>query len=189
MGPHPPRPASVWLVVGGQPVGAFADVGLLDEVHLGVHPVLLGAGAPLLPRRLTSRDLTLQLVEHRGQAVNLVYTALDAGLTSAYPHLAQYVFSRTLGDVDDSTVTVVAEDAAPFVHELKRQDGLGIWLCDGSILAGQLLPEIDELILKVNPVAIGTGRTLFARPFSPHTFTLTTTETYDSGVAAMRYHR
>lgn len=115
--------------------------------------------------------------------------AIDAGLTSAYPHLAQYVFSRTLGDVDDPTVTVVADDPAAVVRDLKRQDGLGIWLCGGSILAGQLLPEIDELILKVNPVAIGTGRPLFARPFTPHPFMLTATETYDSGVTVMRYRR
>lgn len=64
----------VWLVGGGELVGAFADAGLLDEIHLGVQPVLLGGGAPVLPRRLSSRDLTLQSVEHSGQAVNLVYT-------------------------------------------------------------------------------------------------------------------
>lgn len=64
----------VWLVGGGELVGAFADAGLLDEVRLSVQPVLLGAGAPLLPRRLTSKDLTLQSVDRSGQAVNLVYT-------------------------------------------------------------------------------------------------------------------
>ena len=36
-------------------VGQFADVGLLDEILLSVAPVTLGAGAPLLPRRLTAR--------------------------------------------------------------------------------------------------------------------------------------
>jgi dihydrofolate reductase len=46
----------VWLVGGGDLVGQFADRGLLDEVWLQYAPVTLGAGAPLLPRRL---DLTL----------------------------------------------------------------------------------------------------------------------------------
>lgn len=64
----------IWLVGGGELVGAFADAGLLDEIHLGMQPVLLGAGAPLLPRRLTSDRLTLRAVERRGQAVNLVYS-------------------------------------------------------------------------------------------------------------------
>lgn len=67
----------VWLVGGGELVGAFADAGLLDEIHLAVQPVLLGAGAPLLPRRLTSHRLTLRSVHHAldrgGRDVELVY--------------------------------------------------------------------------------------------------------------------
>ncbi len=46
----------VWLVGGGDLVGQFADAGLLDEVCVQFAPVTLGAGKPLLPRRL---DLTL----------------------------------------------------------------------------------------------------------------------------------
>jgi hypothetical protein len=34
-------------------VGQFSDHGLLDEIILGYAPVTLGAGAPVLPRRLT----------------------------------------------------------------------------------------------------------------------------------------
>ena len=45
---------NVWLVGGGELVGQFHDHGLLDEVILGVAPVFLGAGAPLLPRRITA---------------------------------------------------------------------------------------------------------------------------------------
>lgn len=42
----------VWLVGGGELVGQFADAGLVDEVWVQYAPVTLGAGAPLLPRRL-----------------------------------------------------------------------------------------------------------------------------------------
>ena len=45
----------VWLVGGGDLVGQFADRGLLDEVWVQYAPVSLGAGAPLLPRRLELR--------------------------------------------------------------------------------------------------------------------------------------
>jgi dihydrofolate reductase len=65
---------NVWLVGGGELVGAFADQGLLDEIILGVAPVTLGAGAPLLPRRLTSSQLTLSTVERADQFVYLTYT-------------------------------------------------------------------------------------------------------------------
>ena len=39
----------IWLVGGGELVGAFADAGLLDEIILGVAPVTLGAGARCCP--------------------------------------------------------------------------------------------------------------------------------------------
>jgi dihydrofolate reductase len=52
------RDRNVWLVGGGELVGRFADQGLLEELILGVAPVTLGAGAPLLPRRLLSSRLT-----------------------------------------------------------------------------------------------------------------------------------
>ncbi|HEY0002842.1 MAG TPA: dihydrofolate reductase family protein [Actinoplanes sp.] len=65
---------NIWLVGGGELVGAFADAGLLDEVILGVAPVTLGRGAPVLPRRLTSERLTLTGVEQRGQFAYLTYS-------------------------------------------------------------------------------------------------------------------
>jgi dihydrofolate reductase len=43
---------NVWIVGGGDLAGQFADEGLLDEVIVMIAPVTLGAGAPLLPRRV-----------------------------------------------------------------------------------------------------------------------------------------
>jgi dihydrofolate reductase len=64
---------NIWVVGGGELAGAFADAGLLDEIRLGVAPVTLGAGAPLLPRRLTSSRLSLVDVRRLGQFVSLTY--------------------------------------------------------------------------------------------------------------------
>jgi dihydrofolate reductase len=49
------RDRNRWIVGGGDLVGQFADAGLLDEVIVYIAPVTLGAGAPLLPRRLELR--------------------------------------------------------------------------------------------------------------------------------------
>ncbi|MBM9505775.1 dihydrofolate reductase family protein [Actinacidiphila acididurans] len=64
---------TIWIVGGGELAGAFADHGLLDELVLGVAPVTLGAGAPLLPRRLTSARLALTDVTRSGQFAQLTY--------------------------------------------------------------------------------------------------------------------
>jgi dihydrofolate reductase len=67
------RGKNIWIVGGGELAGSFADVGLLDELILGVAPVTLGGGAPLLPRRLTSSRLSLTDVRRRGAFAYLTY--------------------------------------------------------------------------------------------------------------------
>ena len=64
---------NVWLVGGGDLVGEFADQGLLDEIIVGLAPVTLGAGAPLLPRRLSAQQLALTGVNQLGQFAYLTY--------------------------------------------------------------------------------------------------------------------
>jgi dihydrofolate reductase len=43
---------NAWLVGGGGLAVAFADEGLLDELHLTVVPVVLGSGIPAFAGRL-----------------------------------------------------------------------------------------------------------------------------------------
>lgn len=62
----------IWVVGGGDLVGQFDDAGLLDEVQVHLTPVTLGAGAPLLPRRITSSRLSFRDVTHVGQRVSVV---------------------------------------------------------------------------------------------------------------------
>ena len=64
---------NLWIVGGGDLAGQFADADLLDEIQVSIAPVTLGAGAPLLPRRLTSSRLTLASVERQGQFVAATY--------------------------------------------------------------------------------------------------------------------
>jgi dihydrofolate reductase len=64
---------NVWIVGGGGLAGQFADAGLLDEIQLNVAPVTLGAGSPLLPKRLLASDLTLVGLERQGQFAAATY--------------------------------------------------------------------------------------------------------------------
>jgi dihydrofolate reductase len=59
---------NVWLVGGGDLVGQFHDHGLLDELILGMAPVFLGSGAPLLPRRILWPTLKLREATPHGES-------------------------------------------------------------------------------------------------------------------------
>ncbi|MCP2337629.1 dihydrofolate reductase family protein [Actinomadura rupiterrae] len=106
---------------------------------------------------------------------------LRIGLTSPYPHLRQYVVSTTL-EIDDPSVRVESDDPPALVRRLKAEDtGKDIWLCGGGKLAGALLPEIDEIVLKTYPVIAGTGIPMTAGPFDPTLFTPTRRHTFENG--------
>lgn len=113
---------------------------------------------------------------------------VDIGLTSPYPHLRQVVFTRSLPDMDPD-VEIVEGDPVAFVRELKRDDGLGIWLCGGGKLAATLAPEIDELVVKCNPIVLGRGVPLFDGDIAPTRFTLTGSRSFESGVVMSTYRR
>jgi dihydrofolate reductase len=63
--------SDVWVLGGGDLVGQFDDVRLLDEIQVHLTPVVLGAGKPLLPRRITSSRLSLREGSVIGQRCNL----------------------------------------------------------------------------------------------------------------------
>ncbi|MET8773440.1 dihydrofolate reductase family protein [Nocardia sp. NPDC004654] len=93
------------------------------------------------------------------------------GIANPYAHLKQYVISSSLGPSADPAVEVVAGDPVALVRELKRSEGLDIWLCGGGNLAAQLVDEIDEMIIKSYPVVAGSGIPAFAGAFTPTLFT------------------
>lgn len=65
---------NIWLVGGGDLVGQFHDHGLLNEIHVQIGSVTLGAGKPLLPRKIASPPLRLVSARAIGTGfVELVY--------------------------------------------------------------------------------------------------------------------
>lgn len=114
--------------------------------------------------------------------------ALDAGLTSAYPHLQQYVVTH--GELpEDPSVTRFEGDPVAFVADLKQRPGRDIWLCGGGDLAGQLIDEIDELQVKVNPVLLGEGIPLARLGYAPRSFDLADSRVLPAGVVLTTYRR
>lgn len=116
--------------------------------------------------------------------------ALKEGITSPYAHLREYVASRTLKESPDPNVEIISDDLVGRVRELKAEDGdLGIYLCGGSAVAGALVGEIDELIIKTYPVVLGTGMPMFGSGFAVDEFTLDEVRSFDNGVLVRSYSR
>ncbi|TDT85985.1 dihydrofolate reductase [Arthrobacter sp. AG258] len=167
------------------PTGGF-DAFLADGDHMAF---VVGDYADALPAHAHSA-LGLEPPGTRFDTVimgrNTLAPALDAGISSPYPHLRQIVASRSPRTLDPA-ITVTADPLAA-VGDLKREEGLDIWLCGGGALAGSLLPEIDRLVLKRNPVAFGSGIPLFGnKPFAAQSFALTWTRSFQSGVVIEEY--
>lgn len=120
---------------------------------------------------------------------NTYQIGLKTGPASPYSHLRQYVFSRSLEQLDPR-VEMVATDPVAKVRELKAEDGdKDIYLCGGGGLAGLLLDEIDQLIIKYYPVVAGAGIDGFGDTFKPTEFDRTDITTFDSGNVVLYYDK
>lgn len=73
-----------------------------------------------------------------------------------------YVFTRS-SIVDTENVSFINEDVSDFIKKLKNQLGNNIWIVGGGEMLHSLLEEklVDEIILTIAPVIIGTGIPLF----------------------------
>lgn len=112
----------------------------------------------------------------------------DEGFPSPYAHLRQIVATRQERDVPAEIE--LTRDPLATVRELKAEDGLDIYLCGGGELAGQLIDEIDRLVLKRNPLAFGSGIPLFGHaPYRPVRFDPVRTHAFESGVVLEEYVR
>ena len=113
------------------------------------------------------------------------------GVTSPYPTLDQYVFSRTMDQTPDDAVTLVKTGAVERVRELRAGKGKSIWLCGGSMLAGSLYAAdlIDEIILKINPIVFGEGKPLFGQVVGANRLALAEVRRFESGHVILNYVR
>nr|WP_240896071.1 dihydrofolate reductase family protein [Kineococcus siccus] len=115
--------------------------------------------------------------------------AMQAGITSPYAHLHQHVVSTTLEAGPDPDVQV-SSDPLALVRRLKREDGAGVWLAGGGRLAGAVLAEIDELVVKRYPVVVGAGIPVIAAPHAGvQAFEVTAERALSGGTTVTTYAR
>ncbi|GGO72196.1 hypothetical protein GCM10012289_39680 [Nonomuraea cavernae] len=106
--------------------------------------------------------------------------------------MPKLVFSSTLDKApwgDWEPARVVRGDAADKVAELKREPGGDIMLWGSLSLARSLIRAglLDELQLRVIPVAVGAGQRLFPDDLGRLDLELIEAKPYSSGITSMRY--
>ncbi len=104
----------------------------------------------------------------------------------------KYVVSDTLSDQDltwNPTTIIRGVDLAQQVAELRGRTGGDIYVYGSltlvrSLLAAQL---VDELVLMIEPITLGGGKTLFPNDGAVRRFSLISAETSNTGVQVCRY--
>ncbi|MEV5429909.1 dihydrofolate reductase family protein [Streptomyces sp. NPDC052701] len=176
----------------GDPDGdASSMISLLDEEFLGFlkeeHPETIATPGR---RALGIDDVPNKRFDTIIQGRGSYELALKEGITSPYAHLREYVASRSLKESPDPNVEIIADDLLGKVRELKAEDsGLDIYLCGGSQLAGELIDEIDELVIKSYPLVYGSGMPMFGSGFAITPFALESVRAFGNGAVVRTYAR
>ena len=105
-----------------------------------------------------------------------------------FPKFKEYVFSNTLTEVKEDVI-LINGDIKKKVEKIKKEKGKDIWLFGGAELISLLmnLHLVDEIILAVHPVILGSGKTLFSEIKERTWLTLTDHKIYPNGLAFLMY--
>ena len=106
-----------------------------------------------------------------------------------YPGVTNYVFSRTLKRSTNKRIKVISEGATDFVARLKSEEGKGICVIGGGLLARSLFEAdlIDEVGFNVHPVLLGSGVPLFYEMKQQINLELLECKQLPSGCVLLRY--
>jgi dihydrofolate reductase len=115
----------------------------------------------------------------------------DNPFTEVLNKTQKYVASRTLAEpLAWVNSTLLKGEAVEAVVRLKRQSGGDLVILGSGELIGSLMPRnlIDEYILLIHPLILGSGRRLFADGGAFASLRLVDTKTTTTGVVIATYH-
>jgi dihydrofolate reductase len=112
------------------------------------------------------------------------------GVAWPYKQPAWVFSSRTLPVVEGAALKFVRGEVAP-VHAAMRTaaGGKNIWIVGGGDLAGQFYDAglLDEVIVQIGSVTLGSGKPLFPRRLTSPPLRLLSTRQVGSGFAELHY--
>jgi dihydrofolate reductase len=106
----------------------------------------------------------------------------------------KYVVSNTLSDEDITwkpTTIIRGDDLVKKVTELRERSGGDISIWGSTAVARTLLGAdlVDELMLMIEPIVLGGGKTIFPSDGEARRFELVSTVAAKTGVQVCRYER
>lgn len=105
--------------------------------------------------------------------------------------IPKYVASTTLKQLDWNHSTLIKKNVPEEVAKLKQQPGSGVISVTGSGNLAQTLMKhnlVDEYVLWVHPLVLGSGKRLFEEGGLPSNLKLVDSKMTGSGVAVLTYH-
>lgn len=117
--------------------------------------------------------------------------SLSFGPPYVYQGKTSYVFSRTRAGAKDENAEFIAGSPKDFIRSLQAHAGKDIWLVGGAELVRDFLVDdlIDEFIISIHPVILGSGIPLFPAPGHELSLTLKDSISFESGLVQLRYDR
>jgi len=99
------------------------------------------------------------------------------------------VFSKTLANSEWANTTVAKGEIVDEINNLKKQPGNDIMVYGGVSFVSSLIMNglIDEYYLAVNPIAIGSGWSIFKELDSKQRMTLVKTTSLKCGIVWLQY--
>ncbi|MBA2554907.1 MAG: dihydrofolate reductase [Geodermatophilaceae bacterium] len=141
-----------------------------------------------LDELMGSDSLLLGRVTYEGFAE--AWPSRDGDFADKFNGMRKYVVSTTLGSADWNNSTLIKENVADEIAQLKQQDG-GDILVNGSRTLIQTLMEhglVDEYRLMVFPIVLGQGDRLFSEGSTRSTLRLADSKPVGSdGVIVLTY--
>jgi dihydrofolate reductase len=114
----------------------------------------------------------------------------DDPVTELMNRIPKYVASNTLDRVEWSNSHLIRGNVPEEVAKLKQAPDSGNLSVIGSSKLAQTLMQhglVDEYVLWIHPVVLGTGKRLFAEGIGPLYFRLVEAKTTKSGIVALTY--
>jgi dihydrofolate reductase len=121
---------------------------------------------------------------------NAEKVAAATGATWPYSQPAWVFSSRKLPTIEGADIRFVSGDVRPAHAEMRAAAGTSnIWIVGGGDLAAQFYDAglLDELIIQVGSVTLGTGKPLFPRRVLGPILRLVAVRQLGAGMAELRY--